>query len=1033
MTKQEFKEPGDRYRPVPFWFWNFYLDDEVIKFQIKQMKEAGLTGFFIHARHGLNIPYLGESWMQKCLIAITEAEKLGMQAWIYDEDNWPSGTTSGRVIREHPEYLASFITAKDVNLSGPKKVVLEIEPEDGLFLLLALKRTEEDKLSGFPGDAIDLKPHLVGKRLKWQVPAGNWKIITITRRVYRNLIWGGEEKNVRRGYLDVLNEKAVRCFIETTHQKYVERFEKYIPAVIPGFFVDEPSMNYSNTNDYNWNHARLKAVPFTPGLAEKFLRVAGYDFLTVLPGLFYDVGKETAKIRCDYYETITTLYSENFFRQIHDYCQAHKLLSVGHVIAEGELFMQVRNQGDYFRVTEHMHYAGCDQLADQTWPAGLFHTNNLAAPKFASSAGHLLNKPRVMSEAYGLAGGWGLTLKTLKKLTDWQVALGVNFFVPHAFYHSIFGFRKWECPPSHYQTTFWKYYRIYADYVARLCSVFSGGRHVAKVAVLSPVKSIWSQMDPDDSPLINKICEEFDWVSGFLLRRHYDFDYLNEEILQKAKVQDNRLKFFKEDGELSEEFEVLILPRITTLSLATAEKIEEFAKRGGLVIATSRLPDTSVERGGDEVLERRMAGIFANDRCSLVKDASKKRKEEILGRLLAKNLRPDVVIRKNNKPVEEIIYLHYLKDEKDFYYLVNTSETGKKTAEIVLDRAGTMEVWDPLNGETAVCHSKVVDGRINLDLKFEPVQSYLLAVDNGPPVPEADSTGFSGRNPRPAFSIGLKGLWGFSTLKPNALPLKEWQYATAVKITPTSGFPLGVHRYRTVFYVRDVPDSLRVLLDGLLIDRINYACPALRETTEHGIRVSVNGKKIPRWQDGTYLDHYIKEMDISRLVKKGRNVIAVETLSELFEAPNLTDPFILVGNFSLRFKGRRPFLVREKGAVKTGSWAEQGYPYYSGTASYRKSLKIFRSVAGMRVVLRMEGIADMAEVCVNGRDVKVVPWPPYEADITGLLKQGGNELVLKITNSLHNLLAGEKNPSGLLGKVRIDFYGEKKEIIVGEE
>ena len=457
MTKIEFKKPDNRYRPVPFWFWNFYLDDEVIKFQIKQMKEAGLTGFFIHARHGLNVPYLGESWMKKCLIAVTEAEKLGMQAWIYDEDNWPSGTTGGRVIRENPEYLASFITAKDVNLSGPKEAIFEIEPEDGLFLLLALKRAGEQKITGFPGEAINLKPYLTGKQLRWSAPAGDWKIVIITKKVYRNLIWGGEEKNVRHGYLDVLNEKAVQRFIETTHQKYVKKFKEYIPETIPGFFVDEPSMNYSNTNDYNWNHARLKAVPFTPGLADKFLQGTGYDLLTVLPGLFYDIGKETAKIRCAYYQTVTTLYGENFFKQIYDYCRAHNLLSVGHVIAEGELFMQVRNQGDYFQVTRHMSYAGCDQLADQTWPVGLFHTNNLAAPKFASSASHLLDKPRVMSEAYGLAAGWSLTLKTLKKLTDWQIALGVNFFVPHALYHSIFGFRKWECQPSHYQATFWEH------------------------------------------------------------------------------------------------------------------------------------------------------------------------------------------------------------------------------------------------------------------------------------------------------------------------------------------------------------------------------------------------------------------------------------------------------------------------------------------------------------------------------------------------------------------------------------------------
>lgn len=35
---------------------------------------------------------------------IREAKKLGMQIWLYDEYNWPSGGAGGRVTDGHPEY-----------------------------------------------------------------------------------------------------------------------------------------------------------------------------------------------------------------------------------------------------------------------------------------------------------------------------------------------------------------------------------------------------------------------------------------------------------------------------------------------------------------------------------------------------------------------------------------------------------------------------------------------------------------------------------------------------------------------------------------------------------------------------------------------------------------------------------------------------------------------------------------------------------------------------------------------------------------
>ena len=58
---ENFRHPASQYRGAPFWSWNGRLEEEELRRQIRQMKAAGLGGFFMHARVGLNTPYLSEN------------------------------------------------------------------------------------------------------------------------------------------------------------------------------------------------------------------------------------------------------------------------------------------------------------------------------------------------------------------------------------------------------------------------------------------------------------------------------------------------------------------------------------------------------------------------------------------------------------------------------------------------------------------------------------------------------------------------------------------------------------------------------------------------------------------------------------------------------------------------------------------------------------------------------------------------------------------------------------------------------------
>ena len=70
----------NKYRPIPFWSWNEKLEETETRRQIEQMDKAGIGGFFMHARGGLQTEYMGEEWFANVEASIDEAKKRGMQA-----------------------------------------------------------------------------------------------------------------------------------------------------------------------------------------------------------------------------------------------------------------------------------------------------------------------------------------------------------------------------------------------------------------------------------------------------------------------------------------------------------------------------------------------------------------------------------------------------------------------------------------------------------------------------------------------------------------------------------------------------------------------------------------------------------------------------------------------------------------------------------------------------------------------------------------------------------------------------------------
>lgn len=103
------KDIPSKYRPIPFWSWNERLSVDETRRQAEEMHRAGMGGYFMHARGGLQTEYMGEEWFDNISAGIEVAKEKGMGAWAYDENGWPSGFGNGFVNGKGIEYQQKYL------------------------------------------------------------------------------------------------------------------------------------------------------------------------------------------------------------------------------------------------------------------------------------------------------------------------------------------------------------------------------------------------------------------------------------------------------------------------------------------------------------------------------------------------------------------------------------------------------------------------------------------------------------------------------------------------------------------------------------------------------------------------------------------------------------------------------------------------------------------------------------------------------------------------------------------------------------
>jgi hypothetical protein len=176
------------------------------------------------------------------------------------------------------------------------------------------------------------------------------------------------------------------------------------------------------------------------------------------------------------------------------------------------------------------------------------------------------------------------------------------------------------------------------------------------------------------------------------------------------------------------------------------------------------------------------------------------------------------------------------------------------------------------------------------------------------------------------------------------------------------------------------------------------------------------------WDPVTSRQFAIKDARISngrtsirlQLPANGSCFIIFNTRSrQLPDYPNSTgsSPVELKGPWSVSFpeKWGAPPSVEFNDLISWTDHPNDGVKYFSGTATYIKSLNISKEAIDQKrpITLDLGNVLDVAEVFVNSKSAGTIWTKPFRVDIQDYVKEGRNDLQIKVANMWINRLAGD--------------------------
>lgn len=179
---REFAHPGNEHRIMPVIRFNDEADREKIRWQVSSLKKQGCGGFFAYCERcdgafsqtgeGTPAKLLSDWWWQTVDWMAEECAGEGLEFWVSDEEDWPSGAAGGLLLEERPEFQWRYLKPEESRFAGPQDIELDIYTKLNVAAVAYQRSGSKLKL----GSLTDLSQSIAEGTLRWEVPVGEWYV-----------------------------------------------------------------------------------------------------------------------------------------------------------------------------------------------------------------------------------------------------------------------------------------------------------------------------------------------------------------------------------------------------------------------------------------------------------------------------------------------------------------------------------------------------------------------------------------------------------------------------------------------------------------------------------------------------------------------------------------------------------------------------------------------------------------------------------------------------------------------------------------
>jgi len=845
---QGFQNPPPEARIMMRWWWfGPAVSEPELERELRAMASGGIGGFEIQPVYPLaldeaasgfrNLPYLSPEFLDRLRFVAQKARELGLRADVTLGSGWPFGGPWIAIDQAASRLRIDKVVAP----AGARRIPLPyIDQGERLIAAFLVEPGEPGKSKELPVGNLDAAVY-------FDPPLGQaaevWFFISSrTGQQVKRAAVGAE------GFvLDHYDEAALRHYLAQVG-------EPLLRAMGPG-----------NTYAVFCDSLEVYGSDWSQDFLEEFRKRRGYDLRPHLLALARDDWPASRAIRRDWGRTLTELFEERFLKPLADWSRSQGVR------------LRVQNYGIPPAALGSHRYVELPEGEGWQW-------KSLSPSRWAASAAHQYGRMIVSSETWTWlhSPSFRATPLDAKVEADMHFLQGINQLIGHGWPYSppeagYPGWRFYAAGVFNDQNPWWIVMPELARYLQRVSFLLRQGEPVVDVAVYLPTDDAWADFSPGHAELIRALERRLGTeLIRTVLEAGYNLDFFDDETLaERGRVEGRSLSF----GGV--QYRVVILPAVETMPLATLERLAEFARAGGVLIATGRLPDRvpgfrATQQEHDR-LRALVATLFseATPPGLFVKDVVRQLPEALRSRL-----QPDLRL---DPAIPEIGFVHRRMPGVDLYFVSHTGSTALSVRATFRSSGSHTEVWDPVAGSREqVASWPAKPGGVQLQLELPPFGSRVVVVSSASP---------AGTSRKPAASnqllqrIALDGDW---TLQVGDRTVK------LDKVQPWTAFPefefySGVATYRTSFLLaQGAPQATRVRLllgegrpAGQPLEPVRRG-QAYQAAWEAPVReaavVMVNGRRA----GAVWCPPY--ELEITSLVQPGRNTLEIQVANTAMNA-----------------------------------------------------------------------------------------------------------------------------------------------------